>query len=57
MQTSTIDVGNGVCFGFSDSGAPSGSQDYTTVLTVHGLGWNAGMPKCALFLLGLTSFW
>ncbi|KAF9072192.1 Alpha/Beta hydrolase protein [Rhodocollybia butyracea] len=45
METSpasskTQSISNGVVFSFTDSGAPPNSTDYTTVLLLHGAGFN-----------------
>jgi pimeloyl-ACP methyl ester carboxylesterase len=40
-----IDVGNGIHLAFLDSGPPSSAQTYTTLLFLHGYGWNASKPN------------
>ncbi|KAF7294194.1 AB hydrolase-1 domain-containing protein [Mycena chlorophos] len=37
----TLKLANGLAFHYYDSGAPSGSTDYTTLVGFHGLGFNS----------------
>ncbi|KAJ3755385.1 hypothetical protein EV360DRAFT_72908 [Lentinula raphanica] len=42
-QGSLVVDDNGTQLTYTDSGAPSGSQSYTTIFAVHGMGFNGGI--------------